>query len=72
MLQRHYDRSDVRKRTAEAVSRTIGKKKEKKVVMSLENVDDWDNLALDGTKLSDKPKKQPKESKKKSNPLKIQ
>ena len=40
--------------------------------MSLENVDDWDNLALDGTKLSDKPKKQPKESKKKSNPLKIQ
>ena len=72
MLQRHYDRSDVRKRTAEAVSRTIGKKKEKKVVMSLENVDDWDKLALDGTKISDKPKKQPKESKKKSNPLKIQ
>ena len=71
MLQRHYDRSDVRKRTAEAVSRTIGKKKEKKVVMSLENVDDWDKLALDGTKLSDKPKESPKQSKKKSNPLKI-
>ena len=68
MLQRHYDRSDVRKRTAEAVARTIGKKKEKKVVMSLENVDEWDNLALDGTKLSDKPKK---ETKPKKNSLKI-
>ena len=71
MLQRHYDRSDVKKRKAEAVARTIGKKKEKKVVMSLENVDDWDKLALDGTKLSDKPKESPKQTKKKSNPLKI-
>ena len=53
MLQRHYDRSDVRKRTAEAVARTIGKKKEKKVVISLENIDEWDNLDLYRPRLSD-------------------
>ena len=71
MLQRHYDRSDVRKRTAEAVARTIGKKKERKVVMSLENIDEWDDIALDGTKRTDKAKKETKQAKKKSNPLKI-
>ena len=71
MLQRHYDRSDVRKRTAEAVARTIGKKKERKVIMSLENIDEWDDIALDGTKRTDKAKKETKQAKKKSNPLKI-
>jgi len=55
VLQRHYDRSDVKKRKAEATARTIGKKKEKKNSWNLEKVDEWDDLALDGkTKLSKK------------------
>ena len=49
VLQRHYDRFDLRKRTAEAVARTIGKKKTKKLNISLENVDEWDKLDLDGS-----------------------
>ena len=35
MLQRHYDRSDVKKRKAEAVARTIGKKKTAKISLEL-------------------------------------
>ena len=49
VLQRHYDKSDVKKRTAEAVARTICKKKTKKVNISQGNVDEWDKLALDGS-----------------------
>ena len=50
----------MRKRKAEAVARTIGKKKEKKVNISLENLDEWDKLALDGSRKSDEPKKETK------------
>ena len=48
MLQRHYDRSDVRKRKAEAVARTIGKKKTSKISVDLENVDEWGDDAIKG------------------------
>ena len=48
MLQRHYDRSDVKKRKAEAVARTIGKKKTAKISGDLENVDDWGENAIKG------------------------
>ncbi len=60
ILERIYDRSDVRKRTPESVARTIGKKKTKKVNISLENLDEWDKLALDGSRKSDEPKKETK------------
>ena len=39
VLQRHYDRSDVKKRKAEATARTIGKKKVKKKAIDLETLD---------------------------------
>ncbi len=48
MLQRHYDRSDVKKRKAEAVARTIGKKKTAKISVDLENVDEWGEDAIKG------------------------
>jgi integrase len=48
MLQRHYDRSDVRKRKAEATQRTIGKKKRAKVSVDLESVDEWGDDAVSG------------------------
>ena len=48
MLQQHYDRSDVRKRKAEAVARTIGKKKQARIIVDLENVDEWSNDAIKG------------------------
>ena len=60
ILERIYDRSDVRKRTPESVARTIGKKKEKKLNISLKNIDEWDKIALDGSRLSDEPKKETK------------
>ena len=41
MLQCHYDRSDVKRRKAEAVARTIGKKNWAKISVGLENLDDW-------------------------------
>ena len=68
VLQHHYNKSGVKKRKAEAVARTMGKKKTKKVNISLENVDEWDKLALDGSRLSDEPKKETKGDK---NSLKI-
>ena len=40
MLQRHYDRSDVRKSKAEAVAITIGKKKQARITVDLKNVDE--------------------------------
>ena len=40
MLHRYYDRSDVRKRKAEALARTIGKKKKAMIIVDLENVDE--------------------------------
>lgn len=39
MLQRHYDRSDIRKRKAEALARTISKKKQARITVDLDNVD---------------------------------
>ena len=48
VLQRHYDRSDVRKRKAEATERTIGKRKKTKVSVDLENVDSWSDDAITG------------------------
>ena len=48
VLQRHYDRSDVKKRKAEATARTIGKKKAKKMSIDLERVDEWGDEAMDG------------------------
>lgn len=48
VLQRHYDRSDVRKRKAEATERTIGKRKKTKVSVDLENVDSWSDEAITG------------------------
>ena len=48
MLRRHYDRSDVRKRKDEAVARTIGKKKQARISVDLENVDEWSNDAING------------------------
>ena len=48
MLKRHYDRSDVKKRKAEAVARTIGKKKIAKISVDLENVDEWGEDAIKG------------------------
>ena len=48
MLQQHYDRSDVRKRKAEAVARIIGKKKTSKISVDLENVDEWGEDAIKG------------------------
>lgn len=44
VLQRHYDRSDVKKRKAEDKARTIGKKK-KKVTINLETLDKEEYLS---------------------------
>ena len=48
MLKRHYDRSDVKKRKAEAVARTIGKNKKARIYFDLENVDEWSNESITG------------------------
>ena len=48
MLKRHYDRSDVKKRKAEAVARTIGKNKKARIYFDLENVDEWSDESIKG------------------------
>jgi hypothetical protein len=50
VLQRHYDRSDVKKRKAEATARTIGKKKPAKLSIDLEKVDEWGQEVVEGKK----------------------
>ena len=46
VLQRHYDKSDVKKRKAEANARTIAKEKAKKNAWNLDNVDQWDEVPV--------------------------